>query len=323
MYYPTTGYWSSGQRLQDSAEVQGQGINGALNEIMPEYVCGGAHAQKRSGYMKSRNRRVSRKPRGDVVPSNHTGAQTAKKRKPGARVTKALPGEGEKLSEEGGSKGKRANSNRAREERRAAAERRLRALQGLPSDSQANSDEGVAEDQDSDVGDGDPEDDDFRRTAMKEVMSQEEMDLLRTANSKRDNSRSDLPEPTGDRSTPKPTSSTTTSDSDIRQFFSSSLGKRAVDLVDDSTPEGGSMPSTKKSKQGLLESEIQERKRESLGLTGSRVLGSRSGPAVRPTPTSSSSSKDLEHWTCAVCTLINHPDYRLCAACSTRRGESI
>ncbi|KAG8916890.1 hypothetical protein FRC02_003489, partial [Tulasnella sp. 418] len=83
------GYWSSGQRLQDSAEVQGQGINGALNEIMPEYVCGGAHAQKRSGYMKSRNRRVSRKPRGDVVPSNHTGAQTAKKRKPGARVTKA------------------------------------------------------------------------------------------------------------------------------------------------------------------------------------------------------------------------------------------
>lgn len=86
-------------------EAQGKGVGGAA-DVLPEYVCGGAHSQKRSGYMKTR--RV-RRPKKEAVPSLHTGAQTAKKRKPGGRLTKVLPGEGQKLAEEGGSKGKQAN----------------------------------------------------------------------------------------------------------------------------------------------------------------------------------------------------------------------
>lgn len=105
---PNTGYFSSGNRLKDSAPMRGQGIGG-LGEVLPEYVCGGAHVQKRSGYMSLHRKRRARGPRKDVVPSNHTGAQTAKRRKAGGRMTKVLPGEGIRLSEEGGSKGKRAN----------------------------------------------------------------------------------------------------------------------------------------------------------------------------------------------------------------------
>lgn len=98
------GFWSSGQRLQDASRTQGDGVGG-LAEILPEYICGGAHNQKRAGYMRSRR---ARRPRKEVVPSLNTGAQTAKKRKPGSRLTKELPGQGVKLSDDGGSRGKQS-----------------------------------------------------------------------------------------------------------------------------------------------------------------------------------------------------------------------
>ena len=96
---------------------------------------------------------MSRGPRKETVPSLYTGRQTAKKIKVGGRVTSkyAFVGEGNALIGDGeeGSKGKRAarcasrlrlvtrssdfivmGSNRAREERALAAERRIQALLG-------------------------------------------------------------------------------------------------------------------------------------------------------------------------------------------------
>ncbi len=100
------GFWSSGQRLEDSSYVQGKGLAGTA-EVLPEYICGGSHRQQRASFMKARRR--PRRPRTEVVPSSHTGAQTAKKKKPGSRLNKDLPGEGSRLSGTGGSKGKHAN----------------------------------------------------------------------------------------------------------------------------------------------------------------------------------------------------------------------
>ncbi|PPR00787.1 hypothetical protein CVT24_000752 [Panaeolus cyanescens] len=126
----TLGYWSSGTRLSDSTRIGGMGIE---EGDFPEYVCGGAQSRARpsSGH---RKRRATGKRR-EVVPSLHTGAQTAKKRKAGSRVTSkyAFTGEGSTLGADTGPGtgfGKRANSKKAREERALATERRLLALQG-------------------------------------------------------------------------------------------------------------------------------------------------------------------------------------------------
>ncbi|KJA19444.1 hypothetical protein HYPSUDRAFT_204506 [Hypholoma sublateritium FD-334 SS-4] len=127
--YYGDGYWSSGTRLRDSARVGGEGI---VEGDFPEYVCGGA--QSRARPTARRRRRGAAGKRREVVPSLHTGAQTAKKRKAGARVTSkyAFAGEGTALAEDGKGTGfgKKAASKRAREERALAAERRLLALQG-------------------------------------------------------------------------------------------------------------------------------------------------------------------------------------------------
>ncbi|KAF9267705.1 WLM-domain-containing protein [Marasmius fiardii PR-910] len=120
--YYGDGYWSSGKHLADSATMTGEGID---HGELPEYMCGGAHSRSRPSF-KRRKRRLSH----EGVLSNHTGRQTAKKRKPGSRITSkyAFVGEGLSLSEDlgkGTGKGKRASSYRAREERALAAERRL------------------------------------------------------------------------------------------------------------------------------------------------------------------------------------------------------
>ncbi|KAG8903520.1 hypothetical protein FRB99_003176 [Tulasnella sp. 403] len=155
------GFWSSGQRLQDSSQQGGVGVEGT-GEIVPEYVCGGAHTQKKKGYLRARR------------PRRSNNTQTSRKRKPGSRMTKALPGEGIKLNEEGGSKGKQANSKRARVERALAAERRLATLKGKEPEISATD----GPDEDSE-GVFEPEDDDSRRLTMQEVMSGPELEQLR------------------------------------------------------------------------------------------------------------------------------------------------
>lgn len=97
--------------------------------------CGGAQARKRP--TSHRRRRTTQ----SAGPSNHTGAQTAKKRKAGARVTAkgTFRGSGRALNDDvsdeeqkksGAGFRRKAGSKRAKEERALAAERRLRALQG-------------------------------------------------------------------------------------------------------------------------------------------------------------------------------------------------
>jgi len=66
--------------------------------------CGGAQTRSRPTANRRRIRRSGpRLKKGEVVPSLHTGAQTAKKRKAGSRVTSshAFSGEGTALSKSG------------------------------------------------------------------------------------------------------------------------------------------------------------------------------------------------------------------------------
>ncbi|KAL0955019.1 hypothetical protein HGRIS_003939 [Hohenbuehelia grisea] len=125
--YYGDGYWSSGTRLKDNARVSGDGIDGGN---LAQYMCGGALSRKRPT---ARRRRKSG-PRAPVVPSNHTGRQTARKRKAGSRLAEnAFDGGGQKLDDSKDAKGtgfgKQAASKRAREERALATERRIQALQ--------------------------------------------------------------------------------------------------------------------------------------------------------------------------------------------------
>lgn len=117
MPFHFTGYWSSGTRLRDSVRVGGEGVE---EGDFPEYMvrlcnffyyiygdsrliqCGGAQSRTRPT---ARRRRRAQGKRREVVPSLHTGAQTAKKRKAGARATSkyAFSGEGATLAQEGSS----------------------------------------------------------------------------------------------------------------------------------------------------------------------------------------------------------------------------
>jgi len=107
------GYWSSGTRLSDNATIEGTGdVTGDLPEFMascssslpsqmsnyPKTQCGGAQARKRPTGVRRRRGGARRA----TVPSNHTGAQTSKRRKAGGRVTSkyAFSGEGVSLDEE-------------------------------------------------------------------------------------------------------------------------------------------------------------------------------------------------------------------------------
>lgn len=176
--YYGDGYWSSGTRLADSARMHGQGIEPG---DLPEYLCGGAHSRARPPSF----RRQKRKQAG---PSLHTGAQTAKRRKAGARVTAqgAFGSGGRALDEDvedgdakkaGAGFRKKAGSKRAREERAMAAERRLLALQQTSGSSNATS---VNEEDELDSDDGRPtETDQDRRRTMLDSMSASEAGTLK------------------------------------------------------------------------------------------------------------------------------------------------
>ncbi|KAH9928297.1 uncharacterized protein B0H18DRAFT_253752 [Fomitopsis serialis] len=126
--YYGDGYWSSGKRLADSARVGGESLGAG---DLPEYMCGGAQARKRPTSLRRRR----------TAGPSQTGAQTAKRRKAGSRVTAkgTFRGSGRAVNEDasdeeqkksGAGFRKKAGSKRAREERALAAERRLKALQG-------------------------------------------------------------------------------------------------------------------------------------------------------------------------------------------------
>ncbi|KAH9945164.1 WLM-domain-containing protein [Epithele typhae] len=180
--YYGDGYWSSGSRLSDSAVIRGEGLNA---DELPEYVCGGAQGRRRPTSVRRRRRAC------DTGPSNHTGAQTAKRRKAGARVTaqglfvgsgRALDegAETEDAKQSGAGFRKKAASKRAREERARAAEHRLSALRDQsdadhPSAAAAEGGSDLEDDGDEDIQETDQD----RRRVLLEAADTSELDALK------------------------------------------------------------------------------------------------------------------------------------------------
>ncbi|OJT07459.1 hypothetical protein TRAPUB_1702 [Trametes pubescens] len=367
------------------------------------HECGGAQSRARPTSLRRRRRRLA-------GPSNHTGAQTAKRRKAGSRVTAqgTFQGSGKALNEDvsdeerkkaGAGFRKKAASKRAREERALAAERRLLALQGK------GASDVKKEEEESDEGDEDYDDpretDQDRRRVMLESTNGAGLDSLKA--SQRDFFADFILPPTASssQSAPRPSVSSSQADAsgkdlgtielssdeeeaqlpscDVQSLpkggtaataSSSTKGKdRAPPTDSGQRPDlglwlhaGGSRakkPAEKAGKTGklplgaLVQEEIQLRKRESLGMSGSgRRLGDApSGstrqrrPDDRP-PTDriagaqgDGAQADVRAWSCQVCTLYvgfalqrqvfpvlnvcreNEPQHLACAACATPRGQ--
>ncbi|KAK0193763.1 WLM domain-containing protein [Armillaria mellea] len=333
--YYGDGYWSAGTRLADSAKIAGEGIDPG---DLPEYMCGGA--QTRSRPSATRRRRSGR--RGEVVPSNHTGRQTAKRRKGGGRVTSkyAFQGEGLSLNDstsEGGLKGtgfkKQAGSKRAREERALAAERRLQALQ---SHSAVKVDIKEKEEDAADRSDSEVEIVSETDGERREALISSEKDDLRNLKSSWEEFKDDFIF-TGDGKDnvieissdeeevkeelcdiPVPSGSTFTSGMNDGEKRSKHKGKEK----EKETPPLGLGK--------LVKAEVDFRKKEALGMAptqSNRKLGSKSkesGDRTQPhvtNPWSETEFLPTEPWECAVCTLINKPRHLACSACFTPRGN--
>ncbi|KAI0034741.1 WLM domain-containing protein [Vararia minispora EC-137] len=323
--YYGDGLWSAGTRLADSARMAG---DGAEVGDLPEYICGGAQATSRP----SRRRRV-RQPR--AGPSKHTGAQTAKKRKPGSRVraADAFVGEGRALNADiidkdqkkvGSGFGKRAQrsgnicvflslhcsrslSKRAREERAAAVERRLLALQG-----KYEPPEEGGGDSDTDVEIVEiPETDQDRRRALGDSTGREDLSSLRSG---------DLTDFWGDFIVNRSTA--TTEDGPSRPQAEPTSSPRQTKLTSASGTKSGRTLGIGR----MVQEEIRFRKAEALGMeprTGGRTLGS--SLALAPNFSSTTlppSTSTSTTWVCGACTLQNEPLHLVCAACGTMQGES-
>ncbi|TFK28098.1 WLM-domain-containing protein [Coprinopsis marcescibilis] len=289
--YYGDGYWSSGQRVADSARVSGAGIDSGE---FPEFMCGGA--QQRSQPTARRRRiGVPRGKRKEVTPSLHTGRQTARKRKAGGRVTSkyAFTGEGQTVGggdpDEG--KGKRAASNCAREERALAAERRLKALAG-GSESSGSAVPPLKEEED-DAGS-----DDEQFETVGETDAERREYLISSKQDKDDNE--------------------SLGSGKYWSIFEKDFNFSKT--ADSDKPGPSRLPAAGPSRLGigkLVQAEIQDRKKEALGLApikGKRTIGQK--PRERSPPV------EPEGWGCLVCTLINSPQHLACSACATPRGET-
>ncbi|TFK47837.1 WLM-domain-containing protein [Heliocybe sulcata] len=339
--YYGDGYWSSGQRLLDSATVGGQTM---VAGDLPEYMCGGA--QSRARPVRRRRRRTAA-----ARPSNRTGAQSAKRRKAGSRVTAEgiFKGKGTALNEDidDGSKtvgtGFRKKAARLVQERALAAERRLQGVsrrQYMKADTSHPKEEMEASD-DEDDGELEvkPETDQQRRETMLESMNGSELEGLKT-------SAADffkdffLPAPPKTRSTgekdpldlidltsdnePVPSSlshvtSSKAGPSNIKppgkiSTTHSSSSKRQT-LLGDSPSSRPSAQESRRGNQGrqlrlgnLVQDEVDLRKKESLGLAlgGARnKLGATpsNAPHTHSPSRSSRAQVEVEEWACAMCTL--------------------
>ncbi|KZT73002.1 WLM-domain-containing protein [Daedalea quercina L-15889] len=331
--YYGDGYWSSGRRLADSSRIGGVSLEPG---DLPEFMCGGAQARKRPT---SQRRRCTGQAAG---PSNHTGAQTAKKRKAGSRVTAkdTFRGSGHALSEDvndeeqkksGAGFRRKAGSKRAREERALAAERRLGALQGEAGPSTQSPEE---DDEDSDV-EIVPETDQERRRTMLDATAQNDLDALKSSQTDFFSDFIFPPmSPTTDDGKPScdvqvlPRPSATAASG---AGPSASHKNKQRDNADaevspraEEAPTAASGTSPRKKTTGnvsygnLIQEEMKQRTLESLGLTGSgRRLG-----GDRKAPTQPHGKGPASKWSCLVCTLSNAPGHLACAACATPRGES-
>ncbi|EIM91267.1 WLM-domain-containing protein [Stereum hirsutum FP-91666 SS1] len=329
--YYGDGYWSSGTRLADSATVSGSGIEAG---DLPEYMCGGA--QTRSRPSNRRRRRIAGTETSRAGPSTHTGAQTAKKRKAGGRLTAkgAFRGDGVALNDGGESKsevasqvgtgfGKRAGSKKAREERALAFERRIAALQGKGTSSENG------QDSDSDSSDFEivPETDSDRRRAM--------LDSDPTGNAKLKGTNGKLEDFWDEFIIPRASSSSSGSQPKGKEketnVPSGATAKKDGDGLKQRTLDGGAVGTgsdVKGNGKGaakgrgmvlgnIVQDEVEYRKKEALGMTKEqsegRTLG---GNTKRPGPGLESG------WACLICTLENESGHLACSACGTERGQA-
>lgn len=331
------GYWSSGTRLADSSKVAGEGIGAG---DLPEYMCGGAHNRTRSASVRRRPRKL----RNTAAASNNTGRQTAKRRKAGARVTSknAFVGQGTVLVEgdgEGKGKGKgtgfgkQATSKRAREERALAAEQRMRALQTqLVASTSYVASEGES------VSDSDEEkeipihetDSDRRQTLLSSEQSDDlqglksgilwnffRQDFISGGQDASHVNESPDDHDTGYSGTSAsgPSTSKGKRKHESEESYESLRAKRVVRSPAASLGIGK-----------LVQSEIDFRKRESLGMTsvkgGGRTLGSSgTGPSHNVAKGICTLTPSPEQWACLVCTLRNDAEHLACSACATPRGD--
>ncbi|KAH9942766.1 WLM-domain-containing protein [Amylocystis lapponica] len=349
--YYGDGYWSSGTRLSDSARVAGQSLDAG---DLPEYVCGGAQTRARPTALRRRRR---------AGPSNYSGAQTAKKRKAGSRVTAqgVFRGDGHALNEDvedvaqkkaGAGFRKKAGSKRAREERALAAERRVQALQtrGTSSTAPASRDESSGEEEDEPV----PETDEDRRRTMLDMMAQTDLeglkvsrtdfssDFVYTSPGSSQPQPPDHPEEAASRlqlSTPLTgagSASTSNTTSAKGKGVLTNQSKHAT--LEDWADCGGPEPSRKKRPQvpygALVRDEVTHRTKEALGMAstdGGRRLGEAhtmsaardDGGARSPAHAPKRDGGSESGWACLVCTLSNAPGHLACSACATPRGESV
>ncbi|KAL1729512.1 WLM domain-containing protein [Schizophyllum commune] len=338
--YYGDGYWSSGTRLGDSAQIEGQGV--ASSEYMPEYMCGGAQTRTRPTAI--RRRRGPRRLR-ETVPSLHTGRQTAKKRKAGARVTSkyAFEGEGATLGEAGG-KGagfrKRAvrgpeadgyDSKTAREERLAAIERRLQGMQGVPSASPITPPTAQAAPDVLEI-DSDPDEEEY----IEETDS-ERRQRLREADAEGDGTAGSISwddyaddfvfgKPGG--SAIDPVAGTPSTSSKSMPVSTKTPASTSTKTPATTSNKGKAPASIGLGK--LVQSEIDLRKKEAVGLApikneatrklggrpperkGERNLGGRN-MGERDMPSATSSAAHIS---------LNAPGHLACSICATPRGEN-
>ncbi|KAH9178287.1 WLM domain-containing protein [Lactarius sanguifluus] len=175
--YYGDGMWSSGTRLADSAVIAGQET---LDDDLPEYMCGGAQSRARPSARRRRRQPVA-------GPSMLTGAQTAKRRKAGSRITAAGtflgPGQALNADEDEKTAGtgfrKKAVSKRAREERAMAAEKRQLALEGKIFFSSTETPDREEDDSDTEMQEL-RETDQERRQTMMDSMDASEAKQLKT-----------------------------------------------------------------------------------------------------------------------------------------------
>ncbi|KAK7690690.1 hypothetical protein QCA50_005789 [Cerrena zonata] len=337
--YYGDGYWSAGTRLSDGARVSGQGLD---TGTLPEYMCGGAQTRARLSTLGRRRRRQP----ATAGPSNHTGAQTSKKRKAGLRVTAkdAFKGEGSSLnvgesSTVGTGFRKQAGSKKAREERALAMERRLKALSQKPLEGKP---EPASEGEDgsgSEYDDTPPETDQDRRRALLESVDKSDLDNVKPSWSELEKEfifpQNDAPEePVAGSSRPHtrpraPGPILVIDDSDEEhepehnEDDAQILTSSRTTATNPSTSQSLSGPPQKKQKisyGSIVQDEIRQRTKESLGMSGpGRTLsGSRSKepqrqqtlPETLSTPKlqiMSDSESGLinggDEWSCLVCTL--------------------
>ncbi|KAH9068318.1 WLM-domain-containing protein [Lactarius deliciosus] len=309
--YYGDGMWSSGTRLADSAVIAGQE---ALDDDLPEYMCGGAQSRARPSARRRRRQPVT-------GPSMLTGAQTAKRRKAGSRITAAEtflgPGQALNADEDEKTAGtgfrKKALSKRAREERAMAAEKRQLALEAS-----ANPTSGQEED-DSDADTQElRETDQERRQTMMDSMDASEAKQLRTGT---------LSDIWGDFILPKrpldkvrAAKSKATGDDGPRV---NSQGARNVPVHAPSPPtppRGTAGPELSRFCSGKLPQEQTRGGKRMSGQIASHQ--ERTFGATLPNPKTRCEIARNPKWSCLVCTLDNDPEHLACSACATPRGDT-